>query len=84
MSNVVSVPLTVLSNRLSPSDTHTERAGLPGIHRSIHPRQTEKRREGRGVKEEAEARFQGTTDIDRRARGLNLPSIHSRPGIRGI
>lgn len=37
-----------------------------------------------GVKEEAEARFQGTTDIDRRARGLNLPSIHSRPGIRGI
>lgn len=50
MSNVVSVPLTVLSNRLSPSDTHTERAGLPGIHRSIHPRQTEKRREGRGGK----------------------------------
>lgn len=53
------------------------------IDPSTHDRQ---RNGGRGgeVKEEAEARFQGTTDIDRRARGLNLPSIHSRPGIRGI
>lgn len=45
--NILSVPLPVLSNRPSLSDVHTERAGLPGIHRSIHPRQTEKWREGR-------------------------------------